>query len=69
VELVVAGGRIDSVKVAKHKDDIFFTSLTDVPKAIVDRQGLGGIDAVSGATVTSMAIVNAAAKALASGMN
>ena len=68
VEVVVAGGRIVSARVARHKDDIFFTSITDVPRQIVETQGVKDIDAVSGATVTSMAIINAAAKALAGGM-
>jgi len=68
VQVVLAGGRMESVKVTRHKDDIFFTSLTDIPQQIVKTQGLKDIDAISGATVTSMAIVNAAAKALASGM-
>ena len=67
VEVVVAGGRIDSVRVAQHKDDIFYTAPTDVPKRIVETQGLKDIDAITGATATSMAIVNATAKALAAG--
>ena len=69
VQVIIAGGRIESVKVHRHKDDIFFTSLTDVPRQIVETQGVKDIDAISGATVTSMAIVNAAAKALANGMH
>ena len=68
VEVVVAGGRITSARVTKHKDDIFFTSITKVPKIIVDKQSVEGIDAVSGATVTCEAIVNAATKALSTGM-
>ena len=34
--------------VARHKDDMFFTSLTEVPQRIVDKQHVKGIDAVSG---------------------
>jgi len=68
VEVKVRGGRIESVRVTKHKEDVFFTSLTAVPAQIVATQGLRDIDAVSGATVTSEAVVNAAAKALAGAM-
>jgi uncharacterized protein with FMN-binding domain len=68
VMVVVADGRIESVKVTKHTDDVFYTAPEDVPAQIVAKQSLKGIDAVTGATVTSEAIINAAAKALGSGM-
>ena len=68
VEVKVAGGRITSARVTRHKDDIFFTSITKTPKAIVDKQSVERLDAVSGATVTCEAIINAATRALFSGM-
>jgi len=68
VQVEVSGGRIEAAKVTKHKDDIFFTSIKAIPKVIVTKQSVEGIDAVSGATVTCEAIVNAASKALADGM-
>jgi uncharacterized protein with FMN-binding domain len=68
VELKVSAGRITSARVSRHKDDIFFTSITKMPKLIVAKQSVEGIDAVSGATVTCEAILNAATKALSSGM-
>ena len=68
VAVEVRRGRIESVKVIRHKEDWFFSSLTDIPDQIVRNQGLRGVDAVTSATVTSTAIVNAAAKALAAGM-
>jgi len=55
------------VRVAKHREKQFYSALKDIPQQIVTRQSVEGIDAVSGATVTSQAIVNATAKALASG--
>ena len=67
VEVAVAGGRITSARVTKHKDDIFFTSITKMPKMIVDKQSVERLDAVSGATVTCEAILNAATKALSTG--
>ncbi len=68
VEVKVKEGKIESVRVTRHRDDLFYTSLTDIPEQIVQKQSIGGVDAVSGATVTSDAIVNAAARALAAAM-
>lgn len=67
VTVKVAGGKITSVEVTKTKEDIAFTSQTDVPRQIVDKQGLAGVDSVTGATVTSRAVINAAAKAMSKG--
>ncbi len=67
IEVAVRGGRIESVVVTSHKEKQFYSALTDTPKQIVAKQGLKGIDAVSGATITSEAIINATAKALAGG--
>ena len=67
VEVIVSDRKIKSVTVTKHGDNRFFTSLKDVPEQIVARQDIKGIDAVSGATITSEAIVSAASKALADG--
>ena len=68
VRVVVAGGRIRSVEVTGHQEKQFYSALTDTPRKIVENQGVQGVDAVTGATITSEAIVNAAARALASGM-
>jgi len=67
VKVTVAGGRIDSVQVTRHREKQFFTALTSIPQQIVSEQSVEGIDAVSGATVTSQAIVNGTAKALSNG--
>lgn len=67
VETVVQSGRIVSVRVTQHEEKQFYSALTDVPRKIVAKQSVKGIDATSGATVTSEAIINATAKALASG--
>ena len=68
VKVVVRGGRIESVEVTRHQEKQFYSALTDTPRQIVQRQGVRGVDAVTGATITSEAIVNATAKALAGGM-
>jgi len=65
VRVVVRGGRIESVEVTGHHEKQFYSSVTDTPRQIVRRQGVKGVDAVTGATITSEAIVNATAKALA----
>lgn len=65
VEVAVAGGRIESVKVTRHEEKQFYSAMEDMPSRIVEAQGFSGVDAVTGATITSDAILNAAAKALA----
>lgn len=66
VAVAVAGGRIDSVKVTQYQEKQFYSALTATPQQIVDKQTVKGIDGVTGATMTSEAIINATAKALAS---
>ena len=68
IAVTVAGGRIQSVKVVHHQEKQFYSSLTETPQRIIEKQGVKGVDATSGATVTSEAIINATAKALWRGM-
>lgn len=68
VEVEVKGGKIQAVRVTKHQEKQFYSALTDTPKQIVARQSVKGVDAVTGATMTSEAILNATAKALAGAM-
>jgi uncharacterized protein with FMN-binding domain len=68
VEVVVANARIQSVKVTRHQEKQFYSALTDTPRQIIEKQGVQGIDATTGATITAEAIVNATAKALTRGM-
>jgi uncharacterized protein with FMN-binding domain len=65
VAVTVKDHKITDVKVTKHKEKQFYASLTQVPPQIVEKQSVKGIDATTGATVTSEAIINASAKALA----
>ncbi len=67
VAVAVSGGRIESVKVTQHREKQFYSALTDTETQILQRQTVRGVDGTSGATITSLAIINAAAKALASG--
>lgn len=64
VEITVAAGKITDAVVTQHRENRPKTALTAMPRAIVARQGIEGIDAVTGATVTSRAVLNAARQAL-----
>lgn len=67
VAVEVRGGRLDAVEVTRHQEKQFYSALEDTPRRILNKQNVQEIDAVSGATITSQAIVNAAARALAKG--
>jgi len=65
VEVSVAAGRISDVKVTKHTEKQWYSSITDTRRQILLKQGAKGVDATSGATITSEAMLNATLKALA----
>ena len=67
VEVRVASGKIEGLRVTKHREKQFYAALTDTPNQILNKQSVKGIDATSRATITSQAIVNATARALATG--
>jgi uncharacterized protein with FMN-binding domain len=67
VEVKVAAGRIEDVRVTRHTEKQFYSALTDAPQQIIAKQGVKGVDTTSRATITAEAIINASAKALASG--
>lgn len=62
VEVEFSESAITNVRVAKHEETQYISdrAIAEIPELIVDTQSLG-IDAISGATLTSMAIVSAAA--------
>lgn len=68
VEVTVRSGRIDQVKVIRHREKQFYSSISDTPRRIIDRQSVAKVDTTSSATITSEAIINATAKALAKGL-
>ena len=67
VEVRVANHRIDNIKVTSHKEKQFYAALEQTPTDIIEKQSVSGVDGVSAATITSQAIINATAEALASG--
>lgn len=64
VSATVNNRRIDSVEVTQHKEQQYYSSLTDMPAKIINQQDIRDIDATTGATVTADAIRIATAKAL-----
>lgn len=68
IEVTVASGRIQTVVVTRHQEKQFYSAISDTTGQIVKNQRLTGIDATTGATITSEAIINATAKALAGAM-
>ncbi len=70
VEVAVKDNKLVSVEVTRENDTRFFADIAQrgVPPRIVGRQGIKGVDTVTGATITSEAIINATVKALSSGM-
>ena len=65
VEVKVSGGKIADVKVVKHEEKQYYSSITDTRSQMILKQGAKGVDATSGATITSEAILNAGLKAVA----
>lgn len=68
VDVTVQRGKITDLKVPRHTEKQFYGAIDNTTKQILDKQSVRDIDTFSSATITSEAIVNAAAKALAGGM-
>ncbi len=68
VEVVVAGGKITSVKVVKHGETEMLLNAAQkkLAKAIVKTNGTEGVATVTGATNSSKGIIEAVNKALES---
>lgn len=64
-EVTVANKRITAVRIVKHGEKQFYSALVDTPQRIIAKQSVKGVDTTSNATLTSEAIINATAKALA----
>lgn len=65
IAVSVASGKMTEVKVTNHREKQFYSAISDTPRKIIAKQSVRGIDTTSNATITSEAIVNATAKALA----
>ncbi|MCG0276191.1 MAG: FMN-binding protein [Thermosediminibacteraceae bacterium] len=71
VNVVIKSGKIDKVEVVEHKETpgICDVALERIPKAIIEKQSVEGVDTVSGATRTSKAIIEAVKSALEQAAN
>ncbi len=68
VRVTIKGGRIESIDVIQTREDRPMTALQEMPARILEKQDIQGVDVVSGATVTSDAIIYATGGALLQGM-
>ena len=69
VKVTVSGGKIKLVEVIQQRETPNrYVTAEPVTRKIVSKQGFHGVDAVTGATYTSDAIINAVAKAVVSAM-
>lgn len=66
VKVTLEGDKITAVEVVKHGDTpgISDAAIQDIPKAIVAKGNVDGVDTVSGATATSNGIIDAVKNAL-----
>jgi uncharacterized protein with FMN-binding domain len=65
VTVEVTNSRLESVKVTNHSERQYYSSIAETPARILQKQGIKGVDTTTGATMTSEAILNATAKAIA----
>ena len=65
VTVTMKGGRLEAVAVTKHREKQFYSAISDTTTKILKKQSVKGVDTTSNATITSEAIINATAKALA----
>lgn len=68
VSVTVSGGKITAAKVTSHRDDWSGRSTFELPRRIVEQNGLAGVDLVSRATYSSDGTINGAARAIAKAM-
>jgi uncharacterized protein with FMN-binding domain len=66
IKVTMSKGRIESVEVTQHRETpSYYIMAEQTARQIVSKQGFEGVDVITGATMTSDAIINAAVKALA----
>jgi len=64
MEVVVKNGKLTSVAPVAHRESAPGAALKELPARIVAAKGTAGVDAITGATVTSRAVLSAVDKAL-----
>ncbi len=68
LEVTVKGTRIGGIRILQHNEKQFYSAFTDTVDQIVKTQDVRNVDATTGATWTSEAVINAAATALSGAM-
>lgn len=69
IKVVVSDSKIESVDITQHRETQSYLVMAEPTiRQIVTKQGFEGVDVITGATVTSDAIIHAAAKALVDAM-
>ncbi|MFC1781648.1 FMN-binding protein [Planctomycetota bacterium] len=69
VRVVVNNKKIESLEITRHREtESYLVMAEPTARQIVSKQGFEGVDVITGATVTSDAIIHAAAKALVNAM-
>jgi uncharacterized protein with FMN-binding domain len=68
VEAGLADHRIQTLTITSLSDKQYFHAVDQTVQRILKQQSVKGIDAVSGATITSEAVIRASARALAQGL-
>lgn len=66
MNVVIENGKIKSVGVISHSESAGITdaAFDQIPKAVIEKQGLENVDTLAGSTVSSKAIIEAIASAL-----
>jgi uncharacterized protein with FMN-binding domain len=64
VAVTVKGGRIERVRLTKSREDRTVGAEVVIPERIVAKQGIVGVDVISGATCTAAAIFQATARSV-----
>jgi uncharacterized protein with FMN-binding domain len=66
MRVVIENGKITGVEVVSHSESAGITdaAFDQIPAAVIEKQGLEGVDTLAGATVSSEAIIEALATAL-----
>ena len=67
VRVTVADGKLKAVEVTEHAEEQFNQSLVETPRRILEAGSVFGLDAVTGATYTSEAILRGTGKAALGG--
>jgi uncharacterized protein with FMN-binding domain len=68
VAIEIKDSKIANVNIVQHHEKQYYGSLVEMPRRIIEKQGLKGVDTFSSATMTSEGIITASAKALSGAM-